>query len=478
MKQIIKLFTLAGCLLLLESCTKTLDAPPVSSITNANYWKAEGDVSGYLTGVYSDLRNLMNTTYYFEDRSDAFVVGLEAGVSNAFNQNLTSSTAPSWLDFYNLVHHTNLILKHAPGISFASDANKNRILAETYFIRAQVYYLLLRSWGKVPIVLQPTESDARELPSRAGESEVMAQILSDIDQALALFPEAGFVNKYRASKPAAYALKADALLWKARVLQGGEPDLQGVLAAVDAASAGVSLEANFADIFATDKKAGREVIFALFFKKDEKSDHYSSRLKPRDIFVNSATNKESLAYAKNGARSVYAPSPRLEAVYNVNAADKRKGASIIKGLGANNTVIGVFDNKLAGTKYADDRYFDNDIIVYRLAELILFRAEALAALGRLPEAVAELDKVRERAGTGKYSGSMDKRNVELAILDERFRELYLELKRWPDLVRFHHGGTINIYSEVPGLNSSLPLFFPIPKTQMDLNPNLEQTKGY
>lgn len=478
MKQIIKLFTLVSCVLLAGGCTKTLDAPPVSSITNANYWKAEGDVSGYLTGVYADLRNLMNTTYYFEDRSDAFVVGLEAGVSNAFNQNLTSSTAPNWLDFYNLVHHTNLILKHAPGITFATEANKNRILAETYFIRAHVYYMLLRSWGKVPIVLQPTESDNRELPARAAESEVMAQILSDIDRALALFPEAGYVNKYRASRPAAYALKADALLWKARVLQGGEPDLQGVLAAADAASAGVSLEANFADIFATDKKAGKEVIFALFFKKDEKSDHYSSRLKPRDIFVNSATNKESLAYAKNGARSVYAPSPKLEAVYNVYPADKRKGASIIKGTGANNTVIGVFDNKLNGTKHPDDRYFDNDIIVYRLAEIILFRAEALAALNRLPEAVAELDKVRERAGTSKYTGSMDKRNVELAILDERFRELYLELKRWPDLVRFHHGGTINIYSEVPGMNSSLPLFFPIPKTQMDLNPNLQQTEGY
>jgi starch-binding outer membrane protein, SusD/RagB family len=69
--------------------------------------------------------------------------------------------------------------------------------------------------------------------------------------------------------------------------------------------------------------------------------------------------------------------------------------------------------------------------------------------------------------------------VEKEILDERFRELYLELKRWPDLVRFHFGGTINIYNEVPNLaGTQLPLFFPIPRAQMDLNPNLEQTEGY
>lgn len=477
MKNIIKLFSLISLILLSGSCTKTLDAPPVSSITNANYWKAEGDVSGYLTGVYADLRSLMNTTYYFEDRSDAFVVGLEAGVSEAFKQNLTSSTAPNWLNFYNVIHHTNLILKYAPGINFANQASFDRIMAETHFIRAQVYYMLLRSWGKVPIVLAPTESDQSALPARAPETEVMQQILSDIETAISLFPEEGFVNKYRASKPAAYALKADALLWKAKVLGGGNQDLQEVINTVDKASAGLSLEASFSNIFATDKKAGKEVVFALYFKKDEKSDHYSSRLKPRDIFVNSATNKESLAYAKNGARSVYAPSPKLEDIFNQSSTDSRKAASIAKGISSGNSVIGVFDNKMNGTKYSDDRYFENDIIVYRLAELILFKAEAYAAMNNLPEAVTELDKIRERAGTGKYTGSLDKVSVEKAILDERFRELYLELKRWPDLVRFHEGGTINIYNEVPALNS-LPLFFPIPKTQIDLNPNLEQTEGY
>lgn len=55
----------------------------------------------------------------------------------------------------------------------------------------------------------------------------------------------------------------------------------------------------------------------------------------------------------------------------------------------------------------------------------------------------------------------------------------MELKRWPDLVRFHFGGTIDVYNEVPNLlGKNVPLFSPIPNTQIFLNPNLVQTDGY
>lgn len=478
MNKITRLSIFLSCLLWSAGCDQTLEVEPVSSITNANYWKAEGDVHGYLVGIYSDFRGLMNSTYYLEDRGDSFVVGMEAGVTSAWQHNLTPSNAPDWVSFYNIIHHCNLILKFGKDITFGRQADKDRAMAETYFLRAHTYFTLLRSWGDVPIVLGPTESDDRELPARSPAADVMTQILSDVEQALSLFPEDGFVDKSRASKPAAYALKADALLWKAKVLGGNDQDLENVIVAVDNAIPGLALEANFADVFDTQKKKGEEIILSLHFQRDEKSDHYSSRLKARDIFVNAAVNKADIPYARGGARSAYAPSPKLEALFDVNPNDKRKNASIIKAITADNSVIGVFDNKMRGTDYGDDRYFENDIVIYRLAELILFKAEALAALERIPEAITELEKIRERAGTGVYTGPTDKQAVEKEILDERFRELYLELKRWPDLVRFHYAGTINVYDEVPNLIGAVPLFFPIPRTQIDINPSLEQTDGY
>ncbi|HLR00375.1 MAG TPA: RagB/SusD family nutrient uptake outer membrane protein, partial [Sphingobacterium sp.] len=143
------------------------------------------------------------------------------------------------------------------------------------------------------------------------------------------------------------------------------------------------------------------------------------------------------------------------------------------------SVIGIFDNKMRGSVNAGNRYYDSDIVIYRLAEMILFKAEALAALNRMDEAITELNKIRNRAQIGDYTGSTSKAAVEQAILQERFREFYLELKRWPDLVRFHAAGSIDIYDEVPNLNGkSVPLFSPIPQTEIDKNTSLSQTEGY
>ncbi|UGU17417.1 RagB/SusD family nutrient uptake outer membrane protein [Sinomicrobium kalidii] len=463
---------------ILGSCELT-EVDTVSDITNDQYWNTQGDVESYLFGIYNKLRNEYNTTYYFEDRGDTFVPGLEAGLSTAWNQNLTPQNAPNWLGFYNLIHHCNLLLKYSADIEFRVQADKDQILAETYFIRAFTYFTLLRSWGDVPLELEPTESDSKPQLPRAPGSDVMAQILSDIDLALELFPGDGLVNKSRASRAAAHAFKADVLLWKARVLGGSDADLEAVISNADAASSGLALESDFAKIYDTENRNGTEVIFSLHFEFDEKSDHYSDNLKPRDIFVQDAVNFDDIPYARSGARSGYAPSPKLETAFDENPDDIRKDASIIKAIAADNSVIGVFDNKMRGTIVTENRQYDSDIIVYRLAEMILFKAEALAALNRTGEAVTELNKIRNRARTGNYDGDMSKNAVEREILRERFRELYLELKRWPDLLRFHYAGTIDVYSEVPNLSgTNVPLYFPIPVVQIDRNPNLTQTEGY
>ena len=462
-----------------NGCTKTLELAPVSSITSANYWKTDGDVLGYMIGIYSKFRSTMNTTFYMEDRGDSFDPGLHQGMSTAWTQNLTENSAPSWVNFYNLIHHCNLLLKYVDGIHFGDQKAKDRVMAEAYFIRAYTYFYLIRSWGDVPLILTPTESDDQPLLPRSPAKEVMAQILKDIQTSLSLFPEQGYVNKSRASAPAANALLADALIWKAKVLGGNADDLTAAVDALDNVIPTVSLLSDFSQVYSTDNRNNSEVVLSIYFQKDEYSPSYGYYLKPNGALVNDAINKGEIPWAESAARSQYSPSASLEAAFDVNAADKRKAASMVKGVRSDGSLVGVFDNKLKGTLYPDGRIFDCDIIIYRLGGLLLLKAEALAALGKTAEALVPLDKVRNRAGTGDYTGPTDKATLEKEILQERFRELYAELKRWPDLVRFHKEGVINLYTIVPQLkDKQVPLFFPISRAVHSLNPKLEQTEGY
>src|SRR5690606_1876207 len=201
MKHLIKIYTLAFALLLFSSCDKLLDLDNVSDITNADYWESQGDVESYLFGVYSEYRNLNNTLTYFEDRGDSFVPGMEGGPSNAWNQNLTPQNAPNWIDFYKVIQHCYLLIKYSEGITFSSEADKNKLLAEVYFIRAHTYFSLLRIWGEVPLEIVPTENDTKEMLPRSSVDEVMSQVLADVSQAIEFFPE-GASEKSRASKAA------------------------------------------------------------------------------------------------------------------------------------------------------------------------------------------------------------------------------------------------------------------------------------
>ena len=197
------------------------------------------------------------------------------------------------------------------------------------------------------------------------------------------------------------------------------------------------------------------------------------------LLTDNIVNKEEIPYSNSTiARHVYAPSAALKALFDPK--DNRDTA-YIEAVDKTGKVVFTSQNKFKGTKYESDRYYDNDIVVYRLGGVKLLKAELLCYLGgeNVQKAIDEMLPTRMRAGIGAYSGPTDQLSVQREILNERGRELCFELKRWPDLMRAHAAGTIDIYSYVPNLKGkSTPLYFPILRKMIDLNPNLEQTKGY
>ena len=83
-------------------------------------------------------------------------------MSRAHTQRLDNDNGYDWKVIFTNLHHVNMILKYAPGISFGDQNTKNRILAQAYTLRAHDNMLLLQMWGDAPIVLEPTETYAKD----------------------------------------------------------------------------------------------------------------------------------------------------------------------------------------------------------------------------------------------------------------------------------------------------------------------------
>tara|TARA_R110002020_G_scaffold184120_1_gene380942 strand:- start:28867 stop:30321 length:1455 start_codon:yes stop_codon:yes gene_type:complete len=465
-----------------HSCLEdAVEAEIPSSITGGNFPQEAGDLRAILTGLYDGVRDEYNRTLYGEDRGDAFDVGLIGTVSDSWAQNLTGGNGPNWRVNYSLINNANILISSAETIAFNSDAQKGQILGEAHFLRAFVYFQLVKIWGDVPLLLSPVDQNTEPV-GRTAANEVMAQIFVDIQASLTNLPENGFTSKYTASKPAAYSLLADAKLWSAKVLGGGEQDLMEAIAAVDNIE-GVTLLDNFGDIF--DSKENDEVIFSIFLDFNEQAGMYASTLTSRDVNVDAELNPDVPTSTSFNARHNYRPSDTTIGLFE-DPNDKRAPRTFIPILtqdgddaDSDPDVLSISQNKFRGTIDNNDTYYDNDIIVYRWADMLLLRAEAKAALGQVSQAVADLDLVRERADIGAYNGPMDQNTVELEVLNERGRELFLELKRYWDLVRFDASGIIDIRAQVPNLEGTdIPLLWPVNDNVIAENELIVQTSGY
>lgn len=484
-RYILSIFALTS-IFILSGCESILEVDPISEITNSNYWKSESDVKGYLVGAYSFNRTLTNKTLYGEDRGDAMVSGVIGGVSRAHQHELNEEYGYDWVDFYKMLHHCNMLIKHAPKISFGQPKDRDRILAQAYTLRAKTYLTLIESWGDVPLVLEPTETynkDAR--PARSSQQEVMNQILEDTNKAIELYPESSIPDKNKMSKPAALCVKAEALAWKYTVQKSNDRQnlIDAIAAIEEVENSGVSLMDNYADIFDVNHEKNSEIIFSIYLKLDEYNDMYMSRLSmsaAAGTLSADVVNKEDIPYTNSTiARHVYAPSPRLRSLFDVK--DKRAASAYIDAVTKDGQVKFTSQNKYRGAVYSDDRHFDNDIVVYRLGGILLLKAELLCYLGgeNVQKAIDILNVTRNRAGVSNYMGATDQLSVQKEVLNERGRELCFELKRWPDLMHAHAAGTIDIYNYVPNLvGKSTPLYFPILRKMIDQNPNLTQTQGY
>ncbi|KIA85761.1 RagB/SusD family nutrient uptake outer membrane protein [Flavobacterium sp. AED] len=354
--------------------------------------------------------------------------GSDKDVLDALTYNSSNPSAESTFNAnYDGINRCNQALDILPKLDKADANLRTRLMGEAKFLRAFMYFTLVKCYGGVPIVDHlpnpVSDDDQKMLLTRKTAAEVYAFIESDLADAIAALPnKAAYAadEKARASKGAAYALLAKVNLY--------QKNWQKVVDNCNLVT-GYSISADYAKMFQLEGENDAESIFEI-------------------NGVGSVPAKGIEGYsASQGARGAggwgwgfNTPSQSLLNAYE--AGDVRKNATIIfrgttlyDGRVVPNTVENpMYNFKAYSSQYTDGWETDANIKYLRYAEVLLMKAEALNELGQTPQAIPLLNQIRNRAGLG-VTTAVSQVDVRTAIWKERRVELAFEFDRFFDLVR-------------------------------------------
>lgn len=466
-----------------SACHNDLNVIQKSGFTSLSMWTSESDVISAVNGAYTQLRATLSTSLpvYGDYRTALYgggMMSLKDYDKMAENTIARDMEGTDWASFYTTINECNLILKYAPGISFHEEAKKFESLAQAHFIRALCYFYIARIWGDAPVLTAGYESDAQAdlYPVRDPEALVYAQVEADLTEAANLMPPIA-TSLHKATPGSINMLKADYYLWKAKRLQGGEEALRQAEKAVNAVLGdNYMLAGEFADIFGIENENNPEIIFSLNYERNEYEGGYPSYyLAPEQYLENKNLKNNPVPV---GSHQQYVSiTDSYEAFLSSDSSDTRMPVSY--GICQDTTIRWRWINKYKGEWTSDTRYFTSDIIIYRLAEAFLLKAEIENALGNTPEAISLLNEIAFRA-YGKedyYSAGLNRAQTDQAILDETLKEFVGEGKSWWAMIRL--GAAFQRIASLQGReNETNILLWPVASACINTNPRIEQTKGY
>ena len=285
------------------------------------------------------------------------------------------------------------MLKYVPNITFATEAAKNAILGEAYTMRAYAYFLMTKSWGDLIIRTEPMEGydpATGNQGERSSQADIFNLIKADLDKAIQLYPNNSFTTgRAKWSKPAANAVKAEVYLWTGKRLNGGTADLNTALAAINEVQTAtpLSLLPNFADIFSYTTKGNNEIIMAIRLIDGEGATGYTNYM--YGITVPPCTaqaDKDYIGVQNAGGISNHnwQLSPAVRNSFTND--DQRKRATFLDLYTYNASCVqtgysGTATMKFKGTIINGVRAFLDDVIIFRLADILLMKAEVKKCTG-------------------------------------------------------------------------------------------------
>jgi hypothetical protein len=385
-----------------------------------------------------------------------------------------------WSLAYKGINNANFAIGGIPSVK-ADATFKNNRLGEAHYLRAMLYFDLVRMFGDIPLILR---LDGETTPPRNAAAEVFAQVVADLQFAEQNLPESYQANNGlgRATKGAATGLLAKVYLtlgeWQKCVDQCNTTINSGKY----------GLYQDFAEAFRVPNENGKETLFGVGFGSANNSisfweeGQFNVRLLPKQLTGQiPGVNAQGWQVATQNLYDSYHPQDRRREVTLLTKINNTDGST---------TTVEPHIQKywdkvnepLAGNTSHDFPYL-------RYSDILLMKAEALNELNNGPNAEAydAVNQVRKRA---RFNGTVDLpilpdlqglsyQDFKDALLLERRHEFVAEGHRWFDLVRFKKLEAL-VPSAKPGVQpQAFHYLFPIPQGEIDLNQNLlPQNAGY
>jgi hypothetical protein len=490
------------------ACTDLTEVP-TSAIAPENFYKNEEEVIGGLASVYAQLRSTTDDYYNLtEVSSDEYIVPTRGtdwydnGRWLEVDRQQWGANSPAglgdvngaWNALFTGVARANVAIDAVEKVSFT---DKPVVIAELRTLRAFYYFLLQDMFGGVPIV-----TDTEIMPrARNTRAEVFAFIEKELNETRAILPASWPPDMNgRMTKGAADAILASMYL-NAQVftgtvtatgLQPGPAKWAEAVAAADRIlnSGTYSLESNWRSNFTASNGTSPEVILAVkFLNETDLGLNFLMRALHYNQFTPSPWNGFATI-----AETYFAFDPadkRREIFLEGRQFNLETGAAVNDRAGNPLIFVPTINdvtnaNEGAGIRIAkwppDPKHVQqnngNDFAHFRLAEIMLIKAEAQNELGQTAAAIGLVNQVRARVfePDQPLNTGMSQTAARAAILNERLFELTAEGKRRQDLIRAGQYTQRAWFNKL--VTAPFRILMPIPQTQIDTNPLLTQNAGY
>ncbi|WDF69822.1 RagB/SusD family nutrient uptake outer membrane protein [Sphingobacterium oryzagri] len=439
----------------LTSCDSFLDKQPLSQETNDSFFSSETNANSGVIGMYRTMTSSFawgQTVLTLPEFSAGHIAHASAfpEYENFATHTVTVInpwTSNVWQGVYSTINAANNIILRVPEIpeNSITTEKRNQFVGEAKFVRALSYFFLVRAFGHVPLKLTATteEEDQIAIPQAAPE-EIYTQIVSDLTEAQEQLPESHSsteTSKGRATKAAAQALLAKVYLYQAAFTN--DYSLAAATAEAVITSGAFELVSNYGSIWEAENTA--ESIFELQF--DDQT-----------------TNPLALVSNDNASMLFYVRDTTIADLFQ--PTDNRRDFSVVEGSN-NRSYLGKFPNFNPPSQ---------NVPIIRLAEILLIHAEAQARVSNSVSQAAynSLNLVLTRANVAKPISDFTSVDAFIRFVqEEKEREMLFEGETWFDFCRT--GLALEKYDTISSENSFL---YPIPSTQLAINPNLQQNDGY